>query len=112
MHMRAHFGTIGLLEWKRNKDSYTLTELKTFLHGLGRAELLSLETLLAVHLFRCFGVHLNPSRIGNVAIVDELRRRLADLTAIAPYDMNVVSFYEIEPSYSIILITKTSTSNW
>lgn len=38
--------------------------------------------------------------------VDELRRRLANLTATVPKDISITSFYELEPIYSIILITK------
>ncbi|KAK3363882.1 hypothetical protein B0T25DRAFT_562858 [Lasiosphaeria hispida] len=73
----------------QNKASYTLPELKGLFARAGPRGTAIFETL-----------------IENVAAVDELRRRLANLTATVPNNTNFTSFYEIKPTHSIILITK------
>ena len=45
MHVRAHFGTIGLLEWTKNKTSYALGELKALFARAGPRGTAIFETL-------------------------------------------------------------------
>ena len=43
----------------------------------------------------------------DTSCVDELRRRLASVTALSPPDVEITSFHEMEPTFSIVLLTKS-----
>ena len=43
----------------------------------------------------------------DTSCLDELRRRLASVTAISPNDVEIPSFYAMEPTFSVVLLTKS-----